>query len=182
MSELLYQANPSLIREKPIATFAKIVVMLLGLYMAIVGNTPIFDLKGLMASVPLPAGVLPENLDLIQLLGLIIFVVSLLMLVPAWMRTKMDHLEIKSDEVVWTHGLFNKSYTEINMASVRTVRVSQSLLQRIMNAGNVEIYTSGDESELRVKGMPKPNEIRELIKGRTAAATDLSADDKRAKG
>jgi uncharacterized membrane protein YdbT with pleckstrin-like domain len=50
------------------------------------------------------------------------------------------------------------------MASVRTVRVQQSLLQRLLNAGDLVVYTTGDEPELTIKGLPRPGEIRALIK------------------
>ena len=91
------------------------------------------------------------------------------------MRAKSDQLVIKDDEIVWTHGLVNKDYTEISMGSVRTTRISQTLLQRIMNAGDIEIYTSGDNPELVVKGLPDPSEIRRLIKGQPPAQTQPAA-------
>jgi hypothetical protein len=56
------------------------------------------------------------------------------------------------------------------MSSIRTTKVQQSLLQRMLNAGKVEIYTAGDEPELVVNGMPNPDKIREVIKG--VAVTD----------
>jgi uncharacterized membrane protein YdbT with pleckstrin-like domain len=43
------------------------------------------------------------------------------------------------------------------------VRVNQSLFQRIFGTGDVEIFTAGDDPEITAKGMPDPNEIRELI-------------------
>ncbi len=66
---------------------------------------------------------------------------------------------------MWEHGLINKKYTEVNMSSVRTARVTQNLLQRILDAGDIEIYTAGDQPELVVRGLPRPNAIREYIKG-----------------
>lgn len=91
--------------------------------------------------------------------------VGILLLLYWYIQTKVDKLTIKEDEVVWTHGLISKQYTEISMSSIRTVRVQQSLLQRILNAGNVQIYTAGDQPELVVKGLPHPDKIRDLIKG-----------------
>jgi len=32
--------------------------------------------------------------------------------------------------------------------------------------GTIQIYTSGDQPEIEVKGMPDPNRVRELIKDR----------------
>jgi uncharacterized membrane protein YdbT with pleckstrin-like domain len=81
-----------------------------------------------------------------------------------WLSTLSDQLEIRRNEIIWTHGLLNKNYTETNMASVRTVRVTQTLFQRLVGAGDLVIYTTGDDPELAIRGLPRPNEIREHIK------------------
>lgn len=122
MSEILYEANPSMIRMYPFGTVLAILLI--------------------------PVGI------------------GILMLLWWYLQTKSDKLVIKSDEIVWEHGLISKQYTEISMSSLRSVRVNQSLLQRMLNAGNVEVYTAGDEPELVIKGLPEPDRIREYIKGR----------------
>ncbi|MDZ7753939.1 MAG: PH domain-containing protein [Gammaproteobacteria bacterium] len=124
MSEVLYEAHPSMIRMYPFGTVLAILLIPLG--------------------------------------------IGILVLLWWWLTTKADKLTIKTDEIVWEHGLINKQYTEINMSSLRSVRVNQSLLQRILSAGNVEVYTAGDEPELVIKGMPNPDKIREFIKGQGA--------------
>jgi len=91
--------------------------------------------------------------------------VGILLLLYWYLLTKSDHLTIKGDEIVWTHGLLNKQYTEINMSSVRTVRVTQTLMQRILKAGDIAIYTAGDEPEVVIRGLPSPEEVRARIKG-----------------
>lgn len=91
--------------------------------------------------------------------------IGILILLYWYLTMKADKLLIKEDEVVWTHGLLSKQYVEINMSSIRTVRVEQTLLQRMLNAGKIEIFTAGDSPELTVNGMPDPDKIRELIKG-----------------
>jgi uncharacterized membrane protein YdbT with pleckstrin-like domain len=101
---------------------------------------------------------------MLQIAGIGVFVLSTLQLMLWWLSTRTDRLVITDDELLWTHGLLNKEYTEINMASVRTVRVTQSLLQRVMDAGDVTIFTSGDAPELMVRGLPEPNLIREFVR------------------
>jgi uncharacterized membrane protein YdbT with pleckstrin-like domain len=96
--------------------------------------------------------------------------IGILILLYWYLTMKADKLTIKEDEVIWTHGLLSKQYVEINMSSIRTTRVEQSLLQRMLNAGKLEIYTAGDNPELTVNGMPNPDKIREVIKG--VAKTD----------
>ena len=95
--------------------------------------------------------------------SMIIAAVAFLFLLSWWVRTRADHLQIKEDEVVWTKGIFNKSYTEVSMTSVRTVRVDQNLFERLLGVGSLTIFTSGDEPELVVPGLPDPMAIRELI-------------------
>jgi uncharacterized membrane protein YdbT with pleckstrin-like domain len=126
MPDVLYEANPSMVRMYPFGT--------------------------VLAVLLIPVGV------------------GLLLLLYWYIQTKFDHLTIKTDEIVWTHGLLNKQYTEINMSSVRTVRVKQSLLQRLLNAGDIEVYTAGDVPELVIRGMPDPEAIRNHIKGQSAGA------------
>lgn len=121
MSNILYEANPSLIRTHPLGTVIAILLI--------------------------PVGI------------------GILILLYWYISMKSDKLTIKDDEVVWTHGLLSKQYVEINMSSIRTTKVEQTLLQRMLNACKVQIYTAGDEPELSVNGLPDPEKIREAIKG-----------------
>lgn len=153
MSEIHYDAHPSMLRIRPFSTPLMFVLMLAGILFAVTGA----------ALIPVP---LPEPLDarIVKIAGLVVGGLALLQLCIWWLATRSDHLVIRDDELVWTHGLLSKNYTEIKLSSVRTVRLHQSLLQRILNAGDIKIYTSGDDPELIVRGLPNPNRLRELIK------------------
>ena len=126
MNDILYEANPSMVRMYPLTVIIAILLV------------PVFG-------------------------------IGLIILLWLWVQSKMDKLTIRPSEVIYTHGLLSKSYTELSMHSIRSVKITQSLLQRILNAGNVAIYSAGDAPEVVVKGLPDPGEIRELIKGRSAA-------------
>ena len=155
-SEIRYQAHPSILRMRPFSTLLALALMLAGILVAILG-------KGL-----LPA-LLPEQLSerVVQVVGIVVFALAALQLLAWWVSTLSDRLKITDDEMLWTHGLMNKQYTEISMGSVRTVRVTQSLLQRLMNAGDITVFTTGDLPELVVRGLPEPNRVRELVKARS---------------
>lgn len=153
MSTILYEASPSLVRKNPFGTLLVILMILFGVLLA-VGKGAVLAGLGIQAG----------DGKIFGIVGILLVVVGFFRLLSWWVATKLDHLVIKEDEIVWTHGLLNKQYTEINMGSVRTVRVSQGILQRIMNAGDVTIFTSGDIPELVVKGLPNPGAIREHIK------------------
>ena len=126
MNDVLYEANPSLVRMYPLMTVLAVILIPLG--------------------------------------------IGILMLLWMYLKTKMDKLTIKTTEIVHAHGLISKAYTEISMSSVRTVKVSQSLVQRMLNAGDVAIYTAGDNPEFVVKGLPDTGQVRDLIKGEAIAA------------
>jgi uncharacterized membrane protein YdbT with pleckstrin-like domain len=143
---------------RPFATLLVLVVMMLGILVAVTG-------VGLLPSgLRQQAAVIDPRL--IQGAGIVVFALSALRLLTWWVNTRTDQLKITDDEVLWTHGLINKKYTEVGMGSVRTVQVSQSLLQRLLNAGDLRVFTTGDLPELVVRGLPQPNRIRELVKAR----------------
>lgn len=152
MSSILYDANPSLIRSRPFGTLFASMLVIGGIWVALFGSQ---HLPPLPAELPVGA------------LGLAMLAVGFLLLLYWLVATKTDHLAIRDDEILWTHGLLSKQYTEIQMASVRTVRVRQSLLQRILGAGDLTLYTAGDIPELVIRGLPDPHRIRELIKARS---------------
>lgn len=153
MSEVLYDAHPSMIRSRPFAVLVAFAAIPLGIALAVLGGS-----------------LIPEAAPVTKILGLLVAAFGFLTLMFWYVRAKSDHLVVRDDEIVWTHGLLNKGYTEISMGSVRTTRLHQTLLQRIMNAGDIEIYTSGDAPELVVRGLPNPGEILRVIKGRPTKA------------
>lgn len=149
MSQVLYEASPSLVRMNP---FGSVLLIL-----ALVG--------GVILATPPVAGGLSASLALdsrfVSLAGLAVAALAFLWLLVWFVKTKMDHLVIKADEIVWTHGLLSKQYTEIAQTSIRTVRVQQSVLQRLMGAGDVLIYTAGDMPEVLIRGLPEPEKLRQ---------------------
>lgn len=153
-----YEAHPSLIRMRPFATLMAIGLMLLGILLALTG----------LAYLPVEIAQLARWIDgePVQGAGLVLFALSALQLLMWWIATRTDQLKITDEEILWTHGILNKRYTELGMGSVRTVQVSQSLLQRLLDAGDLRVFTTGDLPELVVRGLPDPNRVRELIKAR----------------
>jgi len=163
MSKLLYQANPSVWRMHPFGTLLAWLVVLAGIYVAATGKIPY--VSPLLDNLDLPVW---ANVRYIGYLGYALILFGVFRLIGWWFTARFDQLEIRENELIWTHGFLNKNYTETNMSSIRTVRVHQSLFQRMVNAGDLVIYTTGDMPELAIKGLPRPNEIREHIKRQSA--------------
>ena len=149
MSQVLYEASPSLLRMNPFGSL----MLILGLVGGVLIATPPVA-AGLGAALLMPA-------NLVSLGGLALAALAFFWLLVWFIQTKMDHLVIKPDEIVWTHGLLSKQYTEIAQSSIRSVRVQQSVLQRIMGAGDVMVYTAGDLPEVVIRGLPNPELVRQ---------------------
>lgn len=156
MAKVLYEASPSLVRMNPLGTVLMVLLTLMGIAIAVAGG----EIADRLA---IPVTGVDDRI--FGIIGIVLAVIGFFRLLIWWIATKVDHLKIKEDELVWSHGLLNKQYVEISTSSVRTVRVNQSLLQRMMNAGDVTIFTSGDKPELVVKGLPDPDAIRSSTGG-----------------
>ncbi len=83
----------------------------------------------------------------------------------AWyLGTRAVRLQIEGGELRLERGLLSKSYTELTVSRIRSVRVEQTFFQRILETGDIKVFTSGDDPELVVRGMPRPWEVRELVR------------------
>ena len=91
------------------------------------------------------------------------FGIGILILLYWYVTTKAQMLTITTQDLLYEKGLLSKSRSELRLTSIRSVRVNQSLFQRIFGTGDIEIFTAGDAPEIIANGMPDPNDIRELI-------------------
>lgn len=81
-----------------------------------------------------------------------------------WLRVRTTLLTVGDERVLLTRGIFNKERLEIELGSIRTVRIDQSFVDRIFNCGILNIFTSGDRPELVVPGMPDPDRLRSALR------------------
>lgn len=88
--------------------------------------------------------------------------IGILILMVWYIKCKSTKLEIVEHEVVLERGLMSKERIELGIASIRSVRVYQSFLNRITGVGKITVFTAGDQPEFEVDGIPNPNRFREL--------------------
>ncbi|MGK2911355.1 MAG: PH domain-containing protein [Sphingobium sp.] len=98
---------------------------------------------------------------------LLISVVGILGLGIWYIKAKGERLALSDSEILLERGLLSKQRTQLALSSVRTVRITQSIVQRMMGVGNIEIFSAGDYAEIAIRGMPDPNMLRELTARRT---------------
>lgn len=95
--------------------------------------------------------------------------IGILILLIWYVRCKSTKLEFINNDLILERGLLSKERTELNISTVRTVKVYQSFFNRIFGVGKVSIFTAGDTPEIEASGMPRPNELRDLIKSYSAS-------------
>ncbi len=91
-----------------------------------------------------------------------VFGLGLVILLWWYLSARNTVFTVDDNEIRYETGILNKEHSEINKSSIRSVKVKQSLLNRMFGVGTVEIYTAGDAPEIVAQGMPEPHLIREL--------------------
>lgn len=97
---------------------------------------------------------------------LLISVVGIVVIGVWWLRTKGERLALSDREVLLERGLLSKQRTEIALSSIRSVRITQTLGQRIFDVGNVELFSAGDMAEIAIRSLPRPGRIRDIAASR----------------
>ena len=99
---------------------------------------------------------------------LLLSVVGILVIAVWWVMHKGERLALSEREVLLERGLLSKQRTEVALGSIRSVRITQSLGQRIFDVGPVEMFSAGDVAEIAIKNMPRPDRIRAIAAARDA--------------
>jgi uncharacterized membrane protein YdbT with pleckstrin-like domain len=107
-----------------------------------------------------------KNNPLGFILSLLLIPVGVGLIILLWwhLKNKASKLIITDDTILYEKGLLSKERSEIDIDSVRTVKIKQSFFNRIFGVGAIEIYTAGDAPEIIAAGMPDPNRVRELVR------------------
>ena len=96
------------------------------------------------------------------------FGVGILILMVWFLKCKATRLEFAGNDLILERGLLSKERTEMNVSTVRTVKVQQSFFNRVFGVGTISVFTAGDDAEIQVAGIPRPHDLRDLIKAHQA--------------
>lgn len=97
---------------------------------------------------------------------LLVSVVGILAIAVWWLQCKGERLALSDREVLMERGILSKQRTEIALSSIRSVRITQTLSQRLFGVGHVELFSAGDMAEIAIRNMPRPDRIRALAASR----------------
>ena len=136
MTDIIYNQHPAMFRNRPILFLFLLIVILGSLFGLVVYGITLL--------------VLPA------LIGVLCF--------AAWyLGTISNRLVIDDRRVHFRNGLLSKHTKEISIDKIRAIEVSQSLLNRMTDVGTISIYTTGDNPEIILGGLPAPYTIKSSI-------------------
>jgi uncharacterized membrane protein YdbT with pleckstrin-like domain len=100
---------------------------------------------------------------ILSVLLILAFGIGILILLYWYILTRATALTVTDQELLYEKGILSKDRTAVSLKHVRTVRVTQGFINRILGVGTIEIATAGDLPEFTIKDMPDPHQIREAI-------------------
>ena len=101
---------------------------------------------------------------LVCLILIPVFGVGLVLLGIWWIIARSTRLTVDEVRATLTSGILSKQVTEVQLSSIRTVKIDKTLVDRIFDVGTVSVYTAGDAPELVVKGMPDPEALAKALR------------------
>jgi uncharacterized membrane protein YdbT with pleckstrin-like domain len=144
--ELVFEKRPHWVALVPAAlwTIGLLVALLLG-YSAL---DSIFD----------PDANTPKSIFAIIITGLWIFFA-----VVAYMKWRFTLFVLTTDRLITRSGVIAKHSKEIPLERINDVTFTQSVVERMLGAGDLLLDSSGDLGPARITAVQKPEEVQLLI-------------------
>ena len=95
---------------------------------------------------------------------LIPFVIGIFWLGWWFITNRSTVVTVDEERVTLRRGILSKENIEVEMPSIRTVKVDQSFVDRIFNCGILRVYTAGDQPDLQQGGLPDPQRLRTVLR------------------
>jgi membrane protein YdbS with pleckstrin-like domain len=84
--------------------------------------------------------------------------VLLLFLFIRHMKRLATKMLVEGERLQYEEGIFSKSTRTLELAKVQDVRVDQTLMQRMINVGNLSVETAGSSSHIVIPSIDRPHE------------------------
>ena len=96
-------------------------------------------------------------------IALILIVLSALWLIARYMKWSTTNFVITSDRVIFRSGVIAKSGIEIPLERVNNVLFHQTIIERILGAGDLLIESGGEDGQQRFTDVRHPERVQNLI-------------------
>jgi uncharacterized membrane protein YdbT with pleckstrin-like domain len=119
---------------------------------------------GLIAAIVLGIVVVAmDSPSALKWIALILIVGCAVWVVVRYFKWITTNFVITSDRVIFRHGVFAKSGIEIPLERVNSVHFSQSIIERMVGAGDLLIESGSEGGQQRFTDVHDPDKIQNLI-------------------
>ncbi len=97
--------------------------------------------------------------------GMFVLGVGWVFIVIPMLIVRTTEYVVTTDRAAEASGILSRKTSEIELADVRNVQVTQSLSDRMLGIGNVGISTAGQSGfEVVFKGVKSPNDVADIVR------------------
>ena len=82
------------------------------------------------------------------------FGIGIILLLYWYIKTRATALTVTDNELMYERGILSKDRTSVSLKQVRSVRVAQGFVNRILGVGTIQISTTGDQPEFTMPTCP----------------------------
>lgn len=104
------------------------------------------------------------------------FVASSIWLAASWLGWRSTHFVVTSDRVIYRSGVLIKSGIAIPLERVNNINFHQTILERLIRAGDLQIESAGQDGQQNFSDIRRPDEVQRLIHGQ------IEENDQRSRG
>jgi uncharacterized membrane protein YdbT with pleckstrin-like domain len=98
-----------------------------------------------------------------SVLLILAFGIGVIILLYWYIKTRATALTVTENEIMYERGILSKDRTAVSLRHVRSVHITQGLINRLLGVGTIQISTAGDLPEFTIADLPDPHVIREAI-------------------
>lgn len=99
----------------------------------------------------------------IKWIVLVLVVAAAAWLLVRYLKWSTTNFVITSDRVIFRHGVFAKSGIEIPLERVNSVHFNQTILERMLGAGDLLIESGAEGGQQRFTDVRHPDKVQNLI-------------------
>ncbi|OPX60522.1 MAG: Bacterial membrane flanked domain protein [Methanobacterium sp. PtaB.Bin024] len=94
------------------------------------------------------------------LLIIILLVMSILFDIVSWRQKKY---QLTNQRVIIQKGIIRRKRSYIHHTKIQDIDIYQGVIDRILSAGDVEIYGGHDSTNIILEDIPNPREVEDMI-------------------
>lgn len=111
----------------------------------------------------------------------IILVIALIFLSIMWtvLSWRATSYMLTSQRVMIKTGVLRKKTVYMHYNKMQDINVSQGLIQRISNSGDIAVFGGRDRTSLILENIPKPGKVEDMINDNIERAEEKSRPERR---